>query len=67
MKKDNKNIIKISDLWKINFEEKFQRIFTFDDIINFSNLSKDKSPIHINSKEALKRNFLVSEPESDEE
>jgi acyl dehydratase len=57
MKKDNKNSTNISDLWKINFEEKFHRTFTFDDIISFSNLSRDKSPIHTNSKEALKRNF----------
>ena len=57
MQKDNKNNTNISDVWKINFEEKFQRIFTIDDIISFSNLSKDKSPIHINHREALKRNF----------
>ncbi len=56
MQKQTNNKI-ISDIWKTNFEEKFERFFTVDDIKNFSNLSKDKSPIHINHSLALKRNF----------
>ena len=54
MIKYNKNI---SNIWKVDLEESFQRVFTVEDIENFSNLSKDKSPIHIYPKEAKKRKF----------
>ena len=47
----------ISELWSVDFEETFKRVFSVKDIDDFSKLSKDKSPIHKSLEKALKKGF----------